>query len=59
MQEDGKDYNSQRLEYTNIVSNPLFLVLCNALGYPSDVADFLMNMSVIRIPEGLGTNLLP
>ena len=53
MQEDGKDYNSQRLEYTNIVSNTLFLVLCNALGYPGDVANFLINMLAMRI-TGVG-----
>ena len=29
------------LEYTYIIPNPLFLVLCNALRYPSDIADLL------------------
>ncbi len=58
MQEDEKDYNNQRLEYTDIVSNTLFLVLCNAFSYPGDVANFLMNILAMRITGGRSTNLL-
>lgn len=31
------------LEHTDVVADPLFLVLCYALGNPCDVADFLGN----------------
>lgn len=34
-----------RLKDTDIITNPLFLVLRNALGYPRDVADFLSTVS--------------
>jgi hypothetical protein len=30
------------LEHTDVVANALFLVLCDALGYPGDVANFLL-----------------
>jgi hypothetical protein len=34
--------NMKRLEYTNVVSYPILLILCNALGNPCDVANLLL-----------------
>ena len=39
--QDAQKTIGSRSEYTNVVSNPILLVLRNALCYPRDVADFL------------------
>lgn len=36
-------YKRSRSEDTNVTSDPVLLVLCNALCYPGDIADFLCN----------------